>query len=68
MDEKLNSESVVNNIEKILPNLLENNNKSAKNLINKLKVNSFFNNHENKAKEKLKDLIKKWRIFKRNYC
>ena len=58
MDEKLNSESVVNNIEKILPNLLENNNKSAKNLINKLKVNSFFNNHENKAKEKLKDLIK----------
>ena len=58
MDEKLNCESDLNNIEIILPNLLENNNKSANNLINKLKVNSFFNIHENKAKEKLKDLIK----------
>ena len=58
MDEKLNCESGGNNFQKILSNLLENNNKSATNLINKLKVNSFFNNHENKAKEKLKDLIK----------
>ena len=58
MDENLNCESGGNNFQKILSNLLENNNKSATNLINKLKVNSFFNNHENKAKEKLKDLIK----------
>ena len=53
-----NYDSVAYNIKKILPNLLDINNKSANNIVNKVKVNSFFNSHENKAKEKLLDLIK----------
>lgn len=51
-EEILLLESSGEKINKILPNLLESNNKSISNLLNKLRVNLFFQNHENKAKKK----------------
>ena len=57
-EEILSLESSGDKINKILPNLLESNNKSISNLLNKLRVNLFFQNHENKAKKSFNDLIK----------
>jgi len=57
-EEILLLESSGEKINKILPNLLESNNKSISNLLNKLRVNLFFQNHENKAKKSFNDLIK----------
>ena len=57
-EEILLLESSGEKINKILPNLLESNNKSISNLLNKLRVNLFFQNHENKAKKSFNELIK----------
>ena len=57
-EELLSFESSGDKIKKILPNLLESNNKSISNLLNKLRVNLFFQNHENKVKKRFNDLIK----------
>ena len=54
----IEQESQSKKLNKILPSLLESNNKSGSYLLDKLKVNSFFQNHENKAKKNLIDLIK----------
>ena len=54
----IEQESQSKKLNKILPSLLECNNKSGSYLLDKLKVNSFFQNHENKAKKNLIDLIK----------
>ena len=54
----IEQESQSNKLNKILPSLLESNHKSGSYLLDKLKVNSFFQNHENKAKKNLIDLIK----------